>query len=116
MNTKVKRIRDLSYIKESQKKERRENAIRHQEMLKSFLDTEKATRKDDRPLQYVDERDISAFGPNTSMLGDSTVRGGGSRSVSRSPIRLAKTNSATFTSIKRSTSRTRPISRVLHTA
>ena len=50
VNTKVKRIRDLSHIKESQKQERRCNAIRHQEMLKSFLETEKATRKDDRPL------------------------------------------------------------------
>lgn len=54
VNTKVRRIRDLSNIKMSQKQERRDNAIRHQEMLKSFLDTEKAARKDDRPLQYAD--------------------------------------------------------------
>ena len=29
VNSKVKRIRDLSHIKESQKQERRSNAIRH---------------------------------------------------------------------------------------
>ena len=49
-NTKIKKIRDLSEIKESQIQERRENAIRHQEMLKNFLDNEKRNFKDDRPL------------------------------------------------------------------
>ena len=50
----------------------------HQEMLKSFLDTEKANRKDERPMQYGN--DMSAFGPknDTTMMGDS-------RSASRSP-------------------------------
>ena len=84
-------------------------------MLKSFLDTEKATRKDDRPLQYADERDTSAFGPNTSMMGDSMH--GGSRSASRSPIRPTKQRSAAPNSVKRSNSRGRPPNRsVLHTA
>lgn len=50
VSTKVKRIRDLSVIKDQQKAERRENAIRHQEMLKSFLDDEKNNRKDERPI------------------------------------------------------------------
>ena len=85
-------------------------------MLRSFLETEKATRKDDRPLQYVDERDISAFGPNTSMMGDQSVRYA-SRSASRSPIRLSKNNSATFSTARRSNSRsTRPMNKVFHTA
>ena len=37
-------------IKNAQNQERRENAIMHQEMLKNFLEEEKANRKDDRPL------------------------------------------------------------------
>ena len=39
-------------------------------MLKSFLDLEKSQRKDERPLQYADVRDTSAFGANTSMLNE----------------------------------------------
>jgi len=31
-------------------------------MLKSFLDEEKANRKDDRPMQYANDRSTSAFG------------------------------------------------------
>lgn len=68
--TKVRRIKDLSVVKETQKQERRDNAIRHQEMLKSFLELEKSTRKDERPLQYADPRDTSAFGANISMFNE----------------------------------------------
>ena len=50
-------------------------------MLKSFLDDEKAMRKDERPIQY--DNGGSAFNANTSFM-DSQ---GGSRSVSRSPMR-----------------------------
>ena len=76
MSSKVERIRNLSVVKEQQKQQRRDNAIRHQEMLKSFLDTEKANRKDERPMQYAN---TSAFGP----ANDSIVE---SRSMSRSPV------------------------------
>ena len=61
VKTKINRIRDLSSIKEAQKKQRVENAIRHQELLKSFLDGEKNAFIDERPLQYTEDRDTSAF-------------------------------------------------------
>jgi len=68
VRAKVSRIRDLSAVKDTQKNERRANAMRHQEMLKNFLDAEKASRFDERPIQYGDGN--SVFGPNTSMYLD----------------------------------------------
>ena len=65
-SSKIRRIRDISEIKDTQKAERRENAIRHQEMLKNFLDTEKRNKVDERPLQYADDENTTAFCPNTS--------------------------------------------------
>ena len=95
MNTKIRRIRDLSEIKGAQNAERRENAIRHQEMLKDFLDNEKAKKKDERPLQYAEDADTTAFCPNSSrafsnsrVFIDTTMHsdaGDRSRSFSRSP-------------------------------
>ena len=95
-NTKIRRIRELSEIKGAQNAERRENAIRHQEMLKNFLDTEKANKRDERPLQYTEDADTTAFCPNSSrafsnprVFNDTTTiyesEGNRSRSFSRSP-------------------------------
>ena len=106
-NTKIRRIRDLSCVKESQKAERRDNAIRHQEMLKSYLETEKANRKDDRPMQYATDANTSAFGANTSAY--ESMRAGGSRSVSPSPN--ARNNDNMFKSqsvLSNERSRSRP--------
>ena len=56
-------------------------------MLKSFLDQEKKNTVDDRPLQYADAKDTSAFKGDTSRM-DTTIQdttGKRSRSASRSP-------------------------------
>ena len=103
--TKVNRIRDISVLKDQQKTERRENAIRHQEMLKSFLDEEKAHRMDERPIQYGESG--SAFGPNTSVMESR----GGSRSASRSPMRGGN-RSRSVLSNQKSAARTVPRSQV----
>ena len=71
-NTKIRRIRELSEIKDAQNAERRGNAIRHQEMLKNFLDTEKANKRDERPLQYAEDADTTAFAPNSSRAFSNT--------------------------------------------
>lgn len=94
VNTKIRRIRDLSEIKNAQNQERRENAIRHQEMLNNFLEEEKANKRDERPLQYAEDADTTAFCPNTSrMFRDSTNMhysvDNMSRSFSRSPAPLS---------------------------
>ena len=89
-STKISRIRDLSQVKETQRAERRDNAIRHQEMLKSYLDTEKRERVDERPLQYATDANTSAFAGNTSIY-ESMQRG--NRSSSRSPMPNARNDS-----------------------
>ena len=43
-------------------------------MLNNFLEEEKANKKDERPLQYAEDADTTAFCPNTQrmMFRDST--------------------------------------------
>lgn len=104
-NRKVRRIRDLSSIKESQKKERRDNAIAHQEKLRNFLKMEQEARRDERPIQYAFDGDTSAFGQGYSSILETTSKRKNSQSASRSPMRSsALLNSAqtqkTYSTVK----------------
>ena len=53
VRAKVAKIREINGVKVQQKQERKENALRHQEMLKDFLDKEKSERVDERPIAYA---------------------------------------------------------------
>ena len=74
---KVNRIRELSVLKEAEKAERRDNALRHQEMLAKFINDEKANRIDERPINYAEDANTSAFKSHN-------------RSASRSPTPLSR--------------------------
>ena len=67
--TKVQRIRELSVVKDTALKERRQNALRHQEILREFLAKEESNKVDERPLSHVDDRSASAFRQSEHSVG-----------------------------------------------
>ena len=58
---KVQRIRELSVVKDTAIKERRNNALRHQEILREFLAKEANNKVDERPLSHLDDRSASGY-------------------------------------------------------
>ena len=58
---KVQRIRELSVVKDTAIKERRNNALRHQEILREFLAKENNNKVDERPLSHIDDRSASNY-------------------------------------------------------
>ena len=58
---KVNRIRELSVVKDTAIRERKQNALRHQEILREFLAKEDANKVDERPLTHITDRSASAF-------------------------------------------------------
>ena len=58
---KVQRIRELSVVKDTAIKERRNNALRHQEILREFLAKENNNKVDERPLSHIEDRSASGY-------------------------------------------------------
>ena len=76
---KVAKIKAVSIAKSVEKQQRRENALKAQEALNTFLKEEKETKKDNRPISYGPDKKVnqSAQQPGSRSISP-IARGSGS--------------------------------------